>query len=287
MLGTATSEREKARSELPFVTATLNYSAETPRARAYVLTPEKNHRPLAPTGVKIYDARPIRGELDLEKEGFALLDHRSSVTHLRTPQDIDSIYHQEVGKLIREISGADFVLPYRKYMQLRLSQRAPGENGNEFTRPAGFVHMDFSHRSFLDFVRFVQEAEGVTPGVYRRVVVYQTWRALSPPPQDFPLAVTDGRSVKPNNHIIMDNIISSEEDGADNVLETRLGRADPDDRWYYFSNMRVHELLVFKGNGTGPSDTQNVLHTGFDNTVAEPNAIPRESLEARFFAFWR
>jgi hypothetical protein len=286
MSGTAISEREKARSELPFVTATVNYSADIPRARAYVVTPEKNYRPLVPVKVRIHDARPIRSELDLEKEGFVLLDHRSTVTHLRTPQEIDSIYHQEVGRLIHEISGADFVLPYRKYMQLRLSHRAPGENGNEFTRPAGFVHMDFSHRSFLDFVRYVQEAEGVTPGVYRRVVVYQTWRAISPPPQDYPLAVTDGRSVDPDNHVIMDNIISTD-DAADQVLETRLGKADPRDRWYYFSNMRVDELLVFKGNGTGPSDAQNVLHTGFDNTVAEPHALPRESLEARFFAFWK
>ena len=48
MLDTASSEREKTRSELPFVTATVNYSADIPRARAYVVTPEKNYRPLVP-----------------------------------------------------------------------------------------------------------------------------------------------------------------------------------------------------------------------------------------------
>ena len=26
---------------------------------------------------------------------------------------------------------------------------------------------------------------------------------------------------------------------------------------------------------------------GFDNTANEPNSTPRESLEARFFAFWK
>jgi hypothetical protein len=51
--------------------------------------------------------------------------------------------------------------------------------------------------------------------------------------------------------------------------------------------MPVDELLVFKGNDTRLGDTQSVLHTGFDNTAAEPNAIPRESLEARSFVFWK
>jgi len=51
--------------------------------------------------------------------------------------------------------------------------------------------------------------------------------------------------------------------------------------------VRVDELLVFKGNDTRLGDTQSVLHTGFDNAAAEPNAIPREGLEARFFAFWK
>jgi hypothetical protein len=286
MSSTAISKPEREDSELPFVMGTVSYCADIPRASAYVVTPEKNNRPLVATRVKIRDARPIRGELDLDKHGFMLINHKSSVTHLRTPQEIDATYHKEVGKLIGEISGADFVLPYRKYMQLRLSQRAPGENGNEFTRPAGFVHMDFTQKSFADFARWVQEAEGVTPGAYSRVVFYQTWRALSPPPQDFPLAVTDGRSVKPGNYVVMDNYITADARG-DDVVETRLGKADPEDRWFYFSDMRVDELLVFKGNDTRFGDTQSVLHTGFDNTANEPNATPRESLEARFFAFWR
>jgi len=139
MSSEATAKRRSVESELPFVVSTVNYCADVPRASAYVVTPEKNYRPLVATTVKIRDARPIREQLDLETYGFALFDHKSSVTHLRSAEQIDGPYHKEVGKLISDISGADFVLPYRKYMQLRLSQRAPGESGNEFTRPASFV----------------------------------------------------------------------------------------------------------------------------------------------------
>lgn len=30
----------------------------------------------------------------------------------------------------------------------------------------------------------------------------------------------------------------------------------------------------------------NAMHTAFDNSAAGPNAIPRESIEARFSAFF-
>jgi hypothetical protein len=50
--------------------------------------------------------------------------------------------------------------------------------------------------------------------------------------------------------------------------------------------MHADEVLLFKGYDTRWGDTLNVLHTGFDNTHTYPNAIPRESIEARFIAYW-
>jgi len=84
-----------------------------------------------------------------------------------------------------------------------------------------------------------------------------------------------------------DRVSKRKINGYESTTRDASWKADPDDRWYYFSNMPVDELLVFKGNDTWLGDTQSVLHTGFDNTAAEPNAIPRESLEARFFVFWK
>jgi hypothetical protein len=61
---------------------------------------------------------------------------------------------------------------------------------------------------------------------------------------------------------------------------------DPDQLWYYFSDMTEDELLVFKGFDTRFGDRQSVWHVSFDTLAQVPNAKPRESIECRFLAFW-
>lgn len=284
MAGSADVAMVDAELDLPSVSASLNFSQNIPRARSNVSDPSQTYRPLETHKVTIRDARPIRDQLDLDREGFRLLHHVSSVSHLREAKQLEGVYHDEIGKLIKEISGADFVLPYRTYCQVRLSQRAPGENGNDTTRPAGFVHADVTKKTFHDWAKWVQQDEKIQVPPYRRVVMYNTWRAVSKPPQDFPLALTDGFSIKSGKYVVMDNVTSMEADG--HTVETRLARYDPEDKWYYFSNMREDELLVFKGYDSKFNDDQTVWHSGFNNTEKHPNATPRESIEARFFAYW-
>ena len=271
-------------AQLPSVQVTLNFSQDIPRARSSVVDPAQTFMPLEPHEITIRDARPIREQFDLDRQGFALLDHKSSVSHLREPKKLDAVYHEEVGEFIRKISGADIVLPYRIYLQCRLSQRAPGEKGDATTRPAGFAHADITQKTFNDWVRWVQEDEKVKVPEFKRAALYQTWRAVSVPPHDYPLTLADARHTRTGHYVVMDNITSLETD--DHTVETRLGLYDPAQRWYYFSNMREHELLVFKGYDSRYNDSQTVLHTGFDNTAKHPDATPRESIEARFFAFW-
>ena len=274
-------------ADLPSVETRINYSQNIPRAFANVADPSKTYRPLEAHTVTMRDGRPIRDQFDLDEQGFVLLDHKSSVSHLRESKDLDRTYHEEMRKVVYDVSGASLVIPYRTYLQVRQSGRAPGAAAtrSDVNQPAGFVHMDITQKTFLNWVKWVQEDEGIVPQSYSRVCLYQTWRAVSPPPQDFPLALTDGRSVKPGKYVIMDNFTTLEE--GDHTVETRLGLYDPDDRWYYFSNMKEDEVLIFKGYDSKFNDNQNILHTSFDNTPKYPNASPRESIEARFFAFWR
>lgn len=282
---TSTAARlANAEEALPSVNVVLNFSQDIPRARSSVLDPSQTYMPLEPHEITIRDARPIREQFDLDQQGFALLDHKSSVTHLRDPKQLDRVYHDEVGSFIKSVSGADIVLPYRIYLQCRLSQRAPGENGNATTRPAGFAHADITEKTFRDWVRWVQDDEKVPVPAFRRAALYQTWRAVSKPPHDYPLTLADARHTRTGHYVVMDNITSLEKD--DHTVETRLGLYDPAQQWYYFSNMRDDELLVFKGYDSQYNDAQTVLHTGFDNTGLHPDASPRESIEARFFAFW-
>ena len=270
---------------LPSVTALVNYCEDIPRAYANVADPSKDIRPLKPHEVVIRDARTINDRLDLDVQGFRLFAHKSSVSHLRAAAALQETYHKEVGDFIKRLSGADIVLPYRAYCQVRMSRRGEKDGkGNDTTRPAGFIHSDVTLRTFENWAHWVQDAEGVTVPDWTRCVMYNTWRAVSKPPQDYPLAVVDARSHKPGKYVVMDNDVGL--DSAEHYVETRLGLYDPEDRWYYFSNMRDNELLVFKGYDSQFGDAQTVMHTGFDNTTLHPTATPRESIEGRFFAYW-
>jgi hypothetical protein len=233
--------------------------------------------------VKIKDARPIRHELSLDEQGFVLIDHASAVSHLRDKKAMEATYNEELKKLIMEVSGADLVLPYLQLF-VRFSKNAKVKTKDETERPSADVHLDFTSKSFWDNAGWVQDSAGVQRKPYRRVALYQTWRAVSEPPQDFPLALVDSRSVTPGNTVVMDNIIGPR-DVVGNVVETRLAKFGRNDSWYYFSNMREQELILFKGFDSATEDTLNVLHTSFENNDT-PNTIPRESIEARFFAYW-
>jgi hypothetical protein len=265
------------------VRARLNFSEKVPRAYANSKDPSQDVRPIEAREVLIRDARPIRDRLSLDVEGFVLVDHVSRVSHLREGQELEDTFHEEGCALIKALTGADIVLPYRPLFQVRTSRRGETAErpGSGRSRPAPVVHQDVSGKTFRVWMADTQEAEGTPVPHWSRCALYNIWRAVSPPPQDFPLAVTDASVTRDRECVVMEN-----ESGRGFYLETLVGVYDPNDRWYYFPDMRDHELLVFKGYDTRFGDTQTVLHTSFDDTGRHPGAAPRESIETRFFAFW-
>lgn len=234
---------------------------------------------------KVRDARPIRDRLDLDEEGFILVDYPTRYGDLRHVAALEQPYHAEHLGLVERLSGADLVIPYRPYLQVRMSPRktVPGVTDSiDNARPAPFPHADINGRTFLNWTRAAREDEGVEVRPFQRAAMYQTWRAVSEPPQDYPLALTDGRSVKPGHYVLMDSV----GEGRDEGVQTRMALHDPDQLWYYFSNMTKDELLVFKGFDTQFEDRQSVWHVSFDTQDQFPHARPRESIECRFLAFW-
>ena len=102
---------------------------------------------------------------------------------------------------------------------------------------------------------------------------------------DIPLTVADGRSVQLKDMVTADTILG-EEYGHDQAFEYSMCRYNPGPRWYYFSNMRPDEVLVFKGYDFDPRRPARLFHTAFDDPSAPPDAPPRASIEARAFAFF-
>jgi hypothetical protein len=120
------------------------------------------------------------------------------------------------------------------------------------------------------------------------------WRAFSPPPQDWPLALLDYRSVddtegEPNLLLFVDqlpdpgdvpDIADPDSQPAGSIFAYRPGH-----RWWYFPDMRPDEALLFKLHDTDHDVAWRVPHTAFEDESAE-GAHPRESVEFRTVAFF-
>jgi hypothetical protein len=268
------------------VDATLNYlGSMTERPVFCPGTPGKTNLVLQSQTVRITDARGLAEPPTLTREGFTLARQASAVRDFQNREQVESVYLDEVVQLVRAASGADLVLASPGAVA-RFVDRNNAARSAATAPAARFVHTDYTHRSAREhFLPQVMEpAEALRK--FQRVVVYQTWRALSAPPQDVPLAVTDGRSAQPEDLITADTLLGDEY-GQAQSFEYSMCRYNPAHRWFFYSNMQADEVLVFKGYDFDPAWRTRVPHSAFDDPTAPPGVAPRASIEARAFAFFR
>ena len=275
------------------VEATLNYAGEVAGTPSFYLEPGRANIAFEPHRVTICDARPIQDQFSLDREGFALVKHRSAVagtpeirsanlTHDMTGNAVNNAYHEEVAGFLRKLTGAREVIGQKSGLIVRTSTQAKLKT---WAPPAGFVHLDYVPATAEMFRDLSVEGEGRPIGPYRRFAVYQTWRVLSPPPQDNTLAICDGRTVPKSDAVVFHAVVGPP-GFPGSEFDARMCKYRADHGWYYFSGLQPDELLVFKGYDSEIPDAMNAMHTAFDNPSAGPNAVPRESIEARFFAFF-
>src|SRR4051794_36369307 len=86
-------------NELPYVEAELNYLApmtERPRYYAYETEAgERSNLTPEPHQMHIHTLRPIADELDLDTQGFALLEQRSAVRDFWDDDEVRRVYYPE------------------------------------------------------------------------------------------------------------------------------------------------------------------------------------------------
>lgn len=58
-------------------------------------------------------------------------------------------------------------------------------------------------------------------------------------------------------------------------------RHNPDHRWYYYPDMTLDEVIVFKSHDSRPGMASRVAHTAFTDPTCPPGTPTRASVEAR------
>lgn len=241
--------------------------------------------------VTIHDARSARDPFEIDKTGFTFIKHHSDVaqdpalfdSNLRdyhhTSSGPSAAYEREFCDYLKETTGAREVFPQLGGLLTRTSLRAEKRG---WARPAYHVHLDFTAQAAKQLMDQTLTAQGRELAPYRRHVLYQTWRAVSPGPQDNTLAICDGSSVPFTDGVVVDSIIG-DETVPGNRFDSRMSRYNPAHRWYYLSDMEPDDVLLFKGFDSDIPDAMNAMHSAFDNPLGQ-DGVPRRSVEARFIA---
>jgi hypothetical protein len=189
--------------------------------------------------------------------------------------------------LVKSLSGADEVVIFSPPV-LRQNKDEPG---SAYQPRAVDVHTDFSPAN----AEWAARNRTDKIGDYTRFAFINVWRSITPPPQDWPLALVDARSVGqdegvPYPMIMVDKIPEklplvptppTPIEGCNFVYKEGH-------KWRYFSNMTRDEVLAFKlydSDNKKGSKSWRCPHTAvFDST---DGTIPRESVEVRAICFFK
>ncbi len=268
---------------LPHVEARLNYMApmaERPRYLAYDPEPgePRSNMTYDAHTVPIYDMRPIQRELDLDREGFALVEQRSAVKDFWDDDEVRRVYYPEAEQFIKEHTGASRVFIF-DHLQRRRIPGLQDYSRNGPRQPATRVHVDHTARSGPQRVRDLlpDEAEELLKG---RVQVINMWRPIRGPLQDAPLALCDARTVAPGDLVASDLVYKHR------VGETYSVTYNPAHRWCYAPELRRDEALLLKIMDSKTDGRARFMpHTSFTDPTTPPDAFPRESIELRTLVF--
>jgi hypothetical protein len=238
--------------------------------------------------VQIRNGRPVQNTFGMDAHGFEIVAHRSAVADFTDKAEVDAVYLPEAMEFVKERTGADAVVT--RGAVLRRSA-APAEHASQ--PQAALVHIDYGPEgAAMTAPRVYAEHFPDGPG-YRRALAASFWRVFSPPPQDWPLALCDFRSLRddeglPNQLYFVDRI---PEDPFAEVDESKMITSgsefvySPGHEWWYFPDMTRDEVLFFVFHDSDHTHAWRVLHSAFrDPTVDTP--LPRHSIEVRTFAFF-
>ncbi|MCW6529229.1 hypothetical protein NED98_03110 [Sphingomonas sp. MMSM20] len=269
----------------------IDYLVPTSRINRRFWAPgrEVNTGVYAPYPVTIRNARLAPEPFTLDTHGFAIARHRSAVRDFRDAAAVRD-YPDEVAAVAKALTGCDLVLPMGGQL------RSPIISGASVQPPAAEAHVDFNTATAHRVARALYDRAVPGGAGYSRFICFSLWRTFSPPPQDWPLALCDCRSVGDedavaNVKVDVDEI--PEEDalyapieGEEAMSAATIFHHNPAHRWWYFPDMTADEVIFIKFHDSDHGRAWRAPHTAFHDST-RPDAVTRESYEFRAIAYFR
>ena len=222
---------------------------------------------------KVTSARNIHTTLD--NEGFVLAQHESSIKNFYDEKEIEEIYYPEMKDLAKQLTGAKFF----KVLGHITRNEAEAAQGKHLGAHR-LVHNDFTPSLTHRIREFVPNPE-LTQG---RVAIFNIWRRFDLGHTQAPLAVCDSRSISPEDLLPTD----LHDYGGRTGFELEIYQSLHSDRhrWFYYPEMKVDEVVIFRTLDSDMDPFIPTLHSAFDHPNCPDDAPSRESIETRVLCFY-
>ena len=224
--------------------------------------------------VRLHDARGLRTSLDVE--GFTLVSHPTQVSDFHDPSAVTSTYYPEVATLVRQTSGARRVEVFDHTIR---SGDATEQASQSLREPIAVAHNDYTDASGLSRLRLAMpdEADALAR---ERFAIVQVWRPTHDPIFSRPLALCDARTVRPQELL-----------RTERRLRERVGyiynlQYHPEQRWFWFPQMRRDEAVLFKVFDSDASKARFTPHGSPFVSSTPLDAPTRRSIEVRTLVFF-
>ncbi|PVH72819.1 hypothetical protein DL98DRAFT_432495 [Cadophora sp. DSE1049] len=237
-----------------------------------------NHR-LEVRDVRIKDARSIRDDLTIDRQGFCLLDCPTSVVLKLLKRDESAVleYYEQMEAFVLQHFPEYFKVVVFEHQFRRRDPGYPDDVQSPAEQPARLVHRDFTARGL--FLRMGPAFPGQEEYYKDKSMDFiNVWRVLEGC-NDWPLAFCDYTSIDPEEDGIPNDMLS-----VTSVGENGLLFASPRQQWYLVPDMTDEEVFLFRNASTDPTKPY-AYHTAFDAKM--PCDRRRQSIELRMVAFRR
>ena len=229
--------------------------------------------------VKIQDGRPNAHRLDLDKDGYRLIDHKSAVRNWFDDDEARRVGYPETEALVKAYTGCSKVVIFDHTP--RVDDEAL-QAAHALRPPSKYVHNDFTPESAEQRVRDILPADEAQMRLKKRYASINVWRPVEGPVETAPLVICGYQDMKD------DDLVLSERHYPDG----RIGRIyniafNPAQRWTFFPHMMPDEAVLLKCYDSSRGETARwTAHGSFQPPNKPANAPPRKSVDLRTMLFW-
>lgn len=225
--------------------------------------------------VKIQNVRALEKAPTLADEGFAFVAHPAGAAAWDDAAWVSSVYVQSCLDLVKQLTEARSVVRIFEPISWGTNPDPARKSAD-----ANMIHLDQPRTEYRYYAEQAAKAAGLELG---RAAIFNVWKATSRPPQDFPLAICDRRTISQDDYV--PGVLLEGDLSMPSVAIAYSAEARP--QWYYAPDMTADESLVFISADFDPARPLGCAHTGFAAPVEHGPYVPRTSLEVRVLALFQ